>query len=76
MGRSPHQEARQLVKYRTWKLHGKRAGKISTTLLRSVSFGINDGYEKGGGVTFTFYFNHFHIFSITRNFSRQEIDGI
>ena len=79
MERSPNQKVSQLVKYRTHesiKLHGKKTGNISTTLSMLVSFGAGDGYGKGGGVTFTFYFNHFHVFFITRNFRRQEIDGV
>lgn len=79
MGRSPNQKAIQLVKYRTCKpikLHGKRTGKLSTKVLILVSFGMGDGYGKGTRVTLTFYFNHFQICFTTRNFRRQEIDGV
>lgn len=40
-----------------------------------VSFGMGNHYRKGGGVTFTFYLNHFNIVFTIRNFRRQEIDG-
>lgn len=79
MGRSPNRKASQLVKYRTCELikfHGKGIGKISAKVLTLVSFGMGDGYGKGTGVTLTFYFNHFHVCFTTRNFRRQEIDGV
>lgn len=79
MGRSPNQKASQLVKYRTCepvKLHGKRTGNLSINMLTLVSFGMDDGYGKDARVTLTFYFNHFHICFTTRNFRRQEIDGV
>lgn len=77
--RSPNQKTSQLVKdtiCESIKLHGKRSGKISTTLYTFVSLGTGDHYRKGGGVTLTFYLNHFNIsLFTTRNFRRQEIDG-
>lgn len=76
--RSPNQKASQLVKdtiCESIKLHGKRTGKISTTLYMFVSFGMGDHYRKGRGVTLTFYLNRFNIVFTTRNFRRQEIYG-
>lgn len=72
-------KASQLLKYRTCeliKLHGKRTGKLLTKVLTLVSFGMDDGYGKGTKVTLTFYFNRFHICFATRNFRRQENDGL
>jgi hypothetical protein len=41
-----------------------------------VSFGTGNDYKEDGGVTLTFYFNHFHVFFTTRKFRQQEIEGL